>query len=440
MHLVRDWPLLALITCLTAHAASPGEATAQSPPLPEGSPVPLMPAEAGAPTFAARVLPDPETGRLSALWRVGFVAGEETAEEVAFVLASGMEVHRVEGERVRGFRALDLDEGAPFRTHLVELEGIRPGDGVELEFAYSGPPHAGSDGMARLDEGWIELMLDAFWFPLFASFDQQMRGTLRIHLPEAWTVISGAPTRFEEGAHVVDFPVPGVDAHFAAAPALERLEAEGFVLLHRGADPGQVALVLEAARDCSSWLNSRFGRDNPLRDMRIVITEREQVAYHRDNFISVDGGGFDSLQDAHTLFCHEMAHHWARSAGFMSPDHWMSEAFAEYEMARFVRARHGVEAFESMIARWEEAGRSAGPVWTPELAGRPSFVLMYRRAPVLLARLEERIGEEAFGRFVERYMTEGVVRTEALLQVLAQVAGDGARRWFQGELERGPGG
>jgi hypothetical protein len=72
--------------------------------------------------------------------------------------------------------------------------------------------------------------------------------------------------------------------------------------------------------------------------------------------------------------------------------------------------------------------------WTPELTARPSFVLMYRRAPALLARLEDRIGEEAFDRFVERYMTEGVARTEALLEMLGEVAGDEAERWFRGEL------
>jgi aminopeptidase N len=65
---------------------------------------------------------------------------------------------------------------------------------------------------------------------------------------------------------------------------------------------------------------------------------------------------------------------------------------------------------------------------------------MYRRAPALLARLEDRIGEEAFDRFLERYMIRQVPTTQELLAHLAEVAGPDAEEWFRVLLSEGPSG
>jgi hypothetical protein len=116
----------------------------------------------------------------------------------------------------------------------------------------------------------------------------------------------------------------------------------------------------------------------------------------------------------------------------------MSEAFAEYVGARYVRDAHGLDAFRDMVEAWERAGEGAGPVWVEGMTARGSDAVMYRRAPALLSRLEERIGEAAFDRFLERYMINEVANTPELLGHLAEVAGPEIEQWFRALLSEGP--
>ena len=109
----------------------------------------------------------------------------------------------------------------------------------------------------------------------------------------------------------------------------------------------------------------------------------------------------------------------------------------EYAAAIVVRERFGNGGYNKQVAQWEEAGRASGPVWTPESTKRASGAAMYRKAPYLLHRLEERIGTERFRRFFTRYMTEDVRTTPELLERLREVAGAETASWFREQLAGG---
>lgn len=385
--------------------------------------------------FEGYVRPDPQTGTISAEWHLTFVAREGNADGVEFLLARGLEVSAVIGAHVSG-HSVRLDDSSPFANHAVDLAGIDPGDTVELAFSYAGTPQIDDNAMVQVSPEWIELMLDAFWFPLSASFDQMITGTLSVELDSNWTVISGPPATYHDGLHVIEFTRPHIDVNFVAAPALTRLQRDAFSIFHAGAPEALLALVDTAASACASYLNGRYGQEDGLENVRIVIAPRADVGYYRPNFISLDEAGFDNPLDAHRLLCHEMAHHWAVTANFNSPHHWMSEAFAEYVAARFVRDHHGQDAYDAMVAMFEAAGRDAGPVWSSQMDSRPSHRLMYRKAPYLLAELEAQIGETHFDAFVHRYMTQRIATTEELLAALEAVAGPQAAEAFAGALAR----
>ncbi|GGH07921.1 hypothetical protein GCM10007420_25910 [Glycocaulis albus] len=389
----------------------------------------------GQANFEGHVGPDPLTGSLSAEWHLSFIAGEDNTDSVGFLLAHGLDVSSVSGAHVRS-HSVSADDSSPFANHQIDLTGIEPGDTVELAFSYAGTPHLDDSGMAQVSPEWIELMLDAYWFPVSASFDQMMTGTLSVELGGNWTVIAGPPAVYEEGIHIIEFTRPHIDVNFAAAPAITRLERDAFSVFHTGAPEAQLALIDTAASDCATYLNARYGQEDGLENVRIVIAPRDEAGYYRPNFISLDAAGFDDLLDAHGLLCHEMAHHWAVTANFNSPHHWMSEAFAEYVTARFVREHHGQEAYDAMVSMFDAAGRDAGPVWSPEMDSRPSHRLMYRKAPYLLSELEAQIGEVRFDAFIHRYMTERWATTEELLAALEAVAGSQAAEAFASALAR----
>lgn len=399
----------------------------------DGAPAPMP----GHPVYEATVRPDVEAGTLSAEWRYRFIVDERSAESVILLLSGHMDVERVAGDAVHGHRVEPFAGIPEWNQVVVELDStVRTGEEVEVTIAYSGTPSFPPSGINSLTAAWVELNVDSGWHPFFATFDQLMTGVLRVQLPAHWGVVASGDSEFDGGVHVVRNAVPQLDVAFSAAPALDSLPAQGFTIFHRDADSVRVATALETATACAAYLNERYGDEEPLSDVRLVLVDRASSAYSRKNYITLSQ--FDPQDSVATsrFICHELAHRWSWGAGPLGPDHWLTEGFAEYVAARFVRHRFGEATFDSLIARWDERSRAMGPVWTPDMQGRGPDLLLYRKAPVVLSRLEERIGPAMFDRFLERYMTGPSRTTPELLDDLEEIAGVEARAALVGELGR----
>jgi aminopeptidase N len=134
--------------------------------------------------------------------------------------------------------------------------------------------------------------------------------------------------------------------------------------------------------------------------------------------------------------CHELAHFWSSGARSSGAENWLNEGFAEFVAARYIREVRGEGAFAPILAQWTEQSVGQPPVWTASLVRRPSARTAYRKAPLLLHRLEERIGPETMDRFLSRYMVERIATTPALLSALGDVAGEGHAAWLREELAK----
>ncbi|MFP5287219.1 MAG: hypothetical protein ACLGI9_15880, partial [Thermoanaerobaculia bacterium] len=269
-----------------------------------------------------------------------------------------------------------------------------------------------------------------------STFDREMTGVLRLALPRDWKAAGSGAVSFEDGFHVIRNTVPQIDVAFVAAPSLERRLSEDFTVYHREADAGTVPALLNAAQACAAWLDARYGQSDPLPRGTLDLAARPGPGYARKNYIVLSQETRDAVR-MHDFLCHELAHYWTSSAGPFTPDHWMTEAFAEYVAARSVRERFGQAEFESIVKEWSQVGLQ-GPVWTPDGTQRASGAAMYRRAPHLLSLLEEKIGTERFERLLAAYMTERIRTTPELLDRLREIAGEEAELWFREELAKAP--
>lgn len=371
-------------------------------------------------------------------WGVAYVADSSSAREVAYLLNAGLTIRDVRGPAVRSFEVMPPDaEGGNARVAVALDPPAAPGSTVNLEVLYEGRPRFG-EGYNTISPDWVELTLDGFWHPVAATFDQQLTGVLRVNLPEGWEIVSSGTSTFVNGMHVLRSEMPQVDVAFVAAPSFEEQRGQYFTAFHRGASPATVTAVLESMDACTRYLNARYGAADSLHSGRVVLTDRAEVGYARKNFVVLSRVDPDAAIPLSRFACHELAHFWGMSVDFMSPHHWMSEAFAELVSARFIRDRFGQEEYDRIIQQWDEVGRAHGPVWTPESTRRPNAFVMYRRAPHLLHRLELQIGRERFDRFLERYMVHGARTTPELLQHLRAVTGEDAESWFRAELARPP--
>jgi hypothetical protein len=386
--------------------------------------------EPGSPVYQARISPDPETGTLEAAWTISFVPAEGVGS-VSLLLARGLEIRFLEGEGVAGYREDPFDFVPDWRQVVVELKEARPAGPVTVEIEYGGVPALPVSRINQIAPEWVELSVDSGWHPFFAGFDQQMRGELEVLLPATWVISAPGAVTFREDRWVIRNELPQIDVAFLGAPGLNRAAGDRVSVLHRGAGPAVVDAVGEAGASCAAYLNERFGGDAPLPHTTLVLSDRPANAYARLGHIVLSQVDPDDRANLSRFLCHELAHFWTMGADPMSVHHWMSEALAEYVAGRYVRERFGPEVFDVLVEQWARAGRGHGPVWTDGMTGRSSDVIMYRTAPYLLSLLEERIGEETFDRFLERYMIRDVATTQELLGHLEEVAGAEVARWFR---------
>jgi hypothetical protein len=417
----------ALLTLLASSCETAGDGVGADDMVPEP----------GRPVYEARVWPDPAFGTLEAAWRIQFFPGVGENRPISFLLARDLEILTLEGEGILGYREAPSSFFSGWREVVLELADPSPDRPVALTLTYAGAPAFPPSGINRISTDWVELSVDSGWHPLFTGFDQEMRGVVEVFLPEEW-ILSGPGTgTYRENRWLLRIDEPQLDVAFVAAPGLRALPGGRVTLLHPGADPAVTGPLLKSADACAEYLDSRYGTEAPLPHTTLVLADRPSNAYARIGHIvlaDVEGTQGPTLD---RFICHELSHFWSRGADFTTVHHWMTEAFAEYVGARYVREHHGPQAFRDMVEAWERAGEGAGPVWVEGMTARGSDVVMYRRAPALLARLEARIGEAAFDRFLERFMTREVATTPELLGHLVEVAGPAAEQWFRTLLSEG---
>lgn len=105
-------------------------------------------------------------------------------------------------------------------------------------------------------------------------------------------------------------------------------------------------------------------------------------------------------------YAHEIAHqYWGHQVKWASPeDEWLSESFAEYCAALFVRRSRGEAAYKELVAFWRARSKDVGERATIATAnrvlGERGFAdrtdLLYNKGPYVLSVLHRRLGEEKF--------------------------------------------
>lgn len=396
----------------------------------------------GVVLYETEVIVDPASQTLNVSTELQLLVTEESASTIEFVLNGALDLQLVNGCDVYGHRA-EVFQPVPV-WDVIEIEfidSVAPGDVVSLRFDYSGGldfDEAQFQYAGMLTPDWVDLNIDSMWHPVVAGFDRQMRGRMRLSFPEGWQVVGSGKTEFEDGQYRIRNETPISDVPFAAAPAMKSMKAGALEVHYQDASAERVEAVFETAIHCFEYLNGRFGQVDPMKTARLVIADREGGGYARRNYIVLSAEEIepDKPVGLHRFVCHELAHYWTPTPGGMSPDHWMSEAFAEFVAGRFLGAHFGEEAYGEKLDRWKSGGQGHGPVWTPDLKERPSYETMYWRAPWLLHQLGSKIGTEALDIFIRRYMTEDILRTKHLLDELESIAGREVAQWFKGELSR----
>jgi len=122
-------------------------------------------------------------------------------------------------------------------------------------------------------------------------------------------------------------------------------------------------------------------------------------------------------EGVNSRFAHEIAHQYWGNAIMIgsSEENWLSEAFADYSAALFMRDAKHVREYDTALTDWRAKAREAGEIASIPTAHRivnPGFPqvafmkwrqLLYFKGPYLLAALHKELGEQTFLTFLKSY-------------------------------------
>jgi hypothetical protein len=149
-------------------------------------------------------------------------------------------------------------------------------------------------------------------------------------------------------------------------------------------------------------------------------------------------GGFDgksyigNREKYNRYLAHEIAHQWWYKAPASSWEDWLNESFAEYSALAVLRERFGENQFSINLAEKSRSIVGTPPIWGFDRSTEPDAEkLLYSKGPVLLKKLEDRMGREEFNRFCSQVFSRDISSTSDFLGLLEASEDRHTRSWFE---------
>jgi hypothetical protein len=347
-------------------------------------------------------------------------------------------------------------------TLTVRFAGNQRPQGVEHEVLQVVAPPVGFDDDIGIEETLVYSNRSP-WYPQ-GEADDYATADLHLDVPAGMMAVSGGKqtsVRTEAGRTRVEYrqDLPG---KYITVTVGRLVEAGGQVY-------GDVAVAAWAAPRLRSSATARMTEAAEI--LRFYETEFGPCPYPSLNLALVESrvpGGHSppgmivvsirpallrgALRDDPASFpevpeffiAHELAHQWWGHgvAGQNYHERWISEAFAQYAAALWVRHSRGEAAFRSMLVRmgrWALRYADKGPIHLGHrlghLAGDPQVyrAVVYDKGAYVLHMLRQIVGEDAFRRAVMGLQTAnrfGKIGTDEVRAALEAASGIDLKPYF----------
>ena len=277
-------------------------------------------------------------------------------------------------------------------------------------------------------------------FPCFDQPDMKAEFRLALTLPESWVAVSNSPVETEsivKGRKHVSFdktePLSTYLFSFVAGRFDSLTYDDGkhrFTAYHRETDPDRIAqmpTIFSQVASSLEWLEEFTGIAYPFAKYDFIILpgfqyggmEHTGATLYNDTkmFLSKNPTPDEELDRAH-LIAHETAHMWFGDLVTMKwfDDVWTKEVFANYFASRiteplFPEINHRLNWLKSTTTSALSEDRTLGgtairqPLDNMCNAGLVYNNIIYNKAPVMLEKLVEIMGEDAFREGIHEYLT-----------------------------------
>jgi hypothetical protein len=335
----------------------------------------------------------------------------------------------------------------------------------DLVQVLSAPDASGASTEAFVSEPPLVYSNRTAWYPQPYPEDFAVM-TAAFETPEDWLAVTGGDLvseRHAQGGTRTRFRLEQPGKYFTAV--VGRLEDAG--LRQEGEQAvrgfsisrlkGEMQDRMETAEQMLAFYAKRFG-PCPYPQLNLAVAEGRTPGGHsppglvylqerppllRAHPLPEDPANFSDLRDF--FLAHEVAHQWWGQgvAPASYRERWLSEAWAQYSAALFIRSRQGEGGFRRMMdrmAKWAMRFDDMGPIHLGHrlghLEGDPRIfrAIVYDKGAWVLHMLRGLIGDEAFfggaRAFLEQHRYSRV-RTTDLRKALEQASGRDLEPYFE---------
>ena len=320
---------------------------------------------------------------------------------------------------------------------IIPKEAIKDGENI-INIAFT----AGNQSLNRREELLYTLLVPDRARTVFPCFDQpNLKATFKLTLevPEQWCAISNSPVsseKVEQGRREIVFsPTEPLSTYlFSFVAGIFKSETYNsgkhtFTAYHRETDPHRIAqlpTIFNQVAMSLEWLEEFTGVPYPFAKYDFIILpgfqyggmEHTGATLYNDTrmFLSKNPTPDEELGRAE-LIAHETAHMWFGDFVTMDwfNDVWTKEVFANYFAQRitepmFPGINHRLNWLKSITTSALVEDRTLGgtsirqPLDNMRNAGLVYNNIIYNKAPVMLEKLVELMGEEAFREGIHQYL------------------------------------
>ena len=336
---------------------------------------------------------------------------------------------------------------------------------VRIEFT------AGELSLNRRDKFLYTLLVPDRACTLFPCFDQpdmKAEYSLTLNLPEEWTAISNSAIESEtapgNGSKTIAFaPTEPLSTYLFSfvCGEFERVTEERggrtISIYHRENDPAKAAQcpsILQSIFDALDYMEEYTAMPYPfskydcvaIPDFQYGGMEHTGATLYNDRSLFLDPDPTTAeLQNRESLLAHETAHMWFGDCVTMRwfDDVWTKEVFANWFAARMTRPKFPQinftvsDIYNYYVSSYSE-DRTIGsnaiqrPLDNLRNAGLIYCNIIYDKAPVVLEKLNRKMGEDALRDGLREYLREykfGNACWDDLIEILQKRADFDLREW-----------
>ncbi len=327
--------------------------------------------------------------------------------------------------------------------HIIIPKKFIRADSNEIEISFT----AGNQSLNRRDNYIYTLFVPDRARTVFPCFDQpnlKARFAVTLEVPEHWTTITNTDIKAEQptakkaklgyriDSYALSDPIPTYLFAFAAGEFQHYIYNENGRTIgayHRETDSARIAQLPEICHQVVfslEWLEKFTDIPYPFQSYNVVILpgfqfggmEHTGCTFYNDNtlFLSANPTVEERLKRTE-LIAHETSHMWFGDAVTMNwfNDVWTKEVFANYFAAEitaplFPEVNHSLNWYKTYVSSAINQDRTEGrtsirqPLDNMRYSGLIYNNIIYNKAPVMMRKMVEMMGKEAFQRGIQRYV------------------------------------